>query len=161
MRIDRRQRKSHSRRTKRRNTRRGGQSVPFAMPPGRPGRHMSASTSERPPIATQAVAEKLHFRPMNPAASVASKPAEPILVADQIGKSVSDSIKTAQLAVIRGQNTAKEKTKSFVDGIKGMGQAFTQRLSSLFSGGRRSTRRHQRKKTSSRRHRRVRAHKRR
>lgn len=65
---------------------------------------------------------------------------EPVLIADKIGKNVTDSIKKAQVSILQSQYAAKEQTRKVTDAIKGFGQSITQKLSSLFGGSRRSKR---------------------
>ena len=66
---------------------------------------------------------------------------EPVLLADQVGKSVSDTIKDAQVSLIQGQYKAKEQTRKVTDAVKGFGERITGALKSLFGGSRKSRRR--------------------
>lgn len=72
---------------------------------------------------------------------------EPVLLADQVGKSVSDTLKSAQASLIQGQYKAKEQTRKVTDAVKGFGERITGAFKSLFGGSRKS-RRHNRKRRS-------------
>lgn len=74
---------------------------------------------------------------------------EPVLLADQVGKSVSDTIKGAQVSLLQGQYKAKEQTRKVTDAVKGFGERITGAFKSLFGGSRRS-RRHNRKRSMKR-----------
>jgi hypothetical protein len=66
---------------------------------------------------------------------------EPVLLADQVGKSVSDTLKSAQVSLIQGQYKAKEQTRKVTDAVKGFGERITGAFKSLFGGSRKSRRR--------------------
>lgn len=61
---------------------------------------------------------------------------EPVLLAEKVGQNVSDTIKQAQVSLMRGQHKAKEQTRKATDAIKGFGDTITQTISSLFGGSR-------------------------
>ena len=73
-----------------------------------------------------------------PVAAVAK---EPVLLADKVGQNVSDTLKKAQVSLLRGQYKAKEQTRKATDAVKGFGERISGAFKSLF-GGSRKHRRH-------------------
>lgn len=65
---------------------------------------------------------------------------EPVLLADKVGKNVSDTLKKAQVSLLQGQYKAKEQTRKVTDAVKGFGDTITSAFKSLFGGGRKSRR---------------------
>jgi hypothetical protein len=83
-----------------------------------------------------------------PAAAVAREPA---LLADKVGQNVSDTLKKAQVSLLRGQYKAKEQTRKATDAVKGFGERISGAFKSLF-GGSRKHRRHIKRRRSAKRH---------
>jgi hypothetical protein len=75
---------------------------------------------------------------------------EPVLMADKVGQNVSDTLKKAQLSLMRGQYKAKEHTRKATDAVKGFGERITGAFKSLF-GGSRKHRRHIKRRRSAKR----------
>ena len=82
-----------------------------------------------------------------PVAAVAK---EPVLMADKVGQNVSDTLKKAQVSLLRGQYKAKEQTRKATDAVKGFGERISGAFKSLF-GGSRKHRRHIKKRRSAKR----------
>jgi len=78
---------------------------------------------------------------------------EPKALADQVGDTVSDAMRTTQASYIRNRNRVREGTKGLLDNVKNFGSSITQRLTSLFGGRRKLYKRSRRHlKRSTKRH---------
>lgn len=86
-------------------------------------RHRGGNIGEPPSVASSL------YKPVSAVAR------EPVLLADKVGKNVSDSIKQAQVSLLLGQHKAKEQGKKVGEAIKGFGQSITDTISSWFGGG--------------------------
>ena len=68
-------------------------------------------------------------------------------MADKVGQNVSDTLKKAQVSLLRGQYKAKEQTRKATDAVKGFGERISGAFKSLF-GGSRKHRRHIKRRRS-------------
>ena len=89
----------------------------------------------------------------SPVSTIKKAPAETKALAEQLGDSVTDAVKTTQAHYIRNKDKLRRGTQGMLDSFKSFGTNLTQRLGSLFGGKRRTKRtlRHKRGKKGNRR----------